>query len=119
MQRRSIWRAWPLLVVALATACTDETTTPGTGGTGGTGGAGGTGGTAATGGTGGSAPKDGGLADTGAMQEGGNEGGTPDVTIPPGDGGLSPCPLDHPSVLDRPPSGSLPCELLPPGFVSP
>jgi hypothetical protein len=53
------------------------------------------------------------------MPEGGNDGGQPDVTTPPGDGGLSPCLLDLPTMLDRPPSGSLPCDLLPPGFVSP
>jgi hypothetical protein len=121
MQRRSLLRWWPLLVVALASACTDETTPSnptGTAGTSGTGGAAGTGGTGGatggsggtTGGTGGSAPKDGGMTDT---------GGQPDVTVPPGDGGLSPCALDLPNVLDRPPSGRLPCDLLPPGFVSP
>jgi len=43
----------------------------------------------------------------------------------PGDGGLdatpvqplAPC-LDRPTELARPPSGQLPCELLPPGFVA-
>jgi hypothetical protein len=90
MQRRSLLRGWPLLVVALATACSNESTTPGS--------------PTGTGGTGGSASTD---------------GGKPDVAIPPGDGGLSPCALDLPTVLDRPPSGSLPCDLLPPGFVSP
>lgn len=33
-----------------------------------------------------------------------------------GDGGaLAPC-LDRPGSLERPPSGRLPCDLLPPGF---
>lgn len=35
---------------------------------------------------------------------------------PPGEGiGLSAC-LDQPTTLVTPPSGQLPCELLPPGF---
>lgn len=38
---------------------------------------------------------------------------------PDGDGPLEAC-LDHPETLDRPPaeSNTLPCELLPPGFVA-
>jgi hypothetical protein len=32
-----------------------------------------------------------------------------------GDAGLVPC-LDRPSDLPRPPGGTLPCEMLPPGF---
>jgi hypothetical protein len=39
---------------------------------------------------------------------GGGDGG------PPADGALAPC-LDQPG-LPRPPSGQLPCELLPPSF---
>jgi len=31
---------------------------------------------------------------------------------------LAPC-LDRPTELPRPPSGQLPCELVPPGFVQP
>jgi len=31
---------------------------------------------------------------------------------------LAPC-LDRPTELSRPPTGSLPCELLPPGFTPP
>jgi hypothetical protein len=34
---------------------------------------------------------------------------------PTSDGGLAPC-LDRPNELERPPSGQLPCDLLPPGF---
>jgi hypothetical protein len=36
---------------------------------------------------------------------------------PPGESGgnLAPC-LEQPTALARPPSGQLPCELLPPGF---
>jgi hypothetical protein len=54
---------------------------------------------------------------------GGGAGAPPDagpdtVTPPPGDGGLVPC-LDLPTDLDRPPSGVLPCELVPPGFKAP
>lgn len=30
---------------------------------------------------------------------------------------ITPCALDRPGELARPPSGSLPCELLPPGFT--
>jgi hypothetical protein len=39
---------------------------------------------------------------------------------PDGDGPatVGPC-LDRPTDLDRPPTGQLPCELLPPGFVQP
>jgi hypothetical protein len=124
MQRRSLLRWWPLLVVALASACTDETTPTNTGGSGGSGGSSGaagsggaTGGTGGTAGTGGSTPKDAG-PDTGAAGSAGHDGGQPDVILP-GDGGLSPCALDLPTVLDRPPSGALPCDLLPPGFVAP
>jgi hypothetical protein len=86
---------------------------------------------AGAGGSGGAAAKDSG-ADMGTPSAGGSGGSTggaagtggnavdggSDVTAPPtGDGGLAPC-LDQPG-LDRPPSGQLPCELLPPGFVAP
>ncbi|HKQ69864.1 MAG TPA: hypothetical protein VJT73_11025 [Polyangiaceae bacterium] len=38
-----------------------------------------------------------------------------DATSPRGDAGRAPC-LDRPTDLPRPPSGQLPCDLLPPGF---
>lgn len=38
------------------------------------------------------------------------------VDAPPG---VTACALDLPGVLARPPAGTLPCELLPPGFVAP
>jgi hypothetical protein len=38
------------------------------------------------------------------------------IAAPPG---LTSCALDRPGELPRPPSGTLPCELLPPGFVGP
>jgi hypothetical protein len=38
-----------------------------------------------------------------------------DVAGSEGGGMLSPC-LERPNDLPRPPSGRLPCELLPPGF---
>lgn len=91
---------WPfvLVVAALLCGCEDKeglgttgtTTTTGTGGTD-TGGTGGTG----TGGTGGTGT--GGTTTT----------GTPDPKAA--------C-LDRPTDLMRPPSGQLPCELLPPSF---
>lgn len=60
---------------------------------------------------------DGGAAGTGGGGVGGDAGpivdGGPE-TAPPTDGGLVPC-LDQPG-LQLPPSGGLPCELLPPGF---
>jgi hypothetical protein len=124
MHRRSLSRGWPLLV-ALAAGCSNDSTTPGnSGGSGGagatgTGGTAGTGGTSGVGGSGGSTPKDGGVADTGTPMRDGASDGNSDGAIPPGDGGLRPCPLDLPGVLDRPPSGALPCDLLPPNFVSP
>jgi hypothetical protein len=43
----------------------------------------------------------------------GGRGGT--AGNPNSDGGLKPC-LDKPTELDRPPSGRLPCDLLPPGL---
>lgn len=44
------------------------------------------------------------------------EGDAPAVDAgPTGDAALAPC-LDRPGELARPPSGGLPCELLPPGF---
>lgn len=38
------------------------------------------------------------------------------VDAPPG---VTACALDRPGELPRPPAGTLPCELLPPGFVGP
>jgi hypothetical protein len=108
MRQRSLSRWWPLLVVALASACTEESST-----TTATGGAGGSGGTAGTSGAGGSGTPDSGKSGAGGTSD---DGGKTDVVIPPGDAGASPCTLDRPTDLDRPPSGSLPCELLPPGF---
>lgn len=45
----------------------------------------------------------------------GTTGGGDGAAGQSGDGGLAPC-LDQPSDLPRPPSGALPCEMLPPGF---
>jgi hypothetical protein len=44
----------------------------------------------------------------------------PAEDAPPDGGGdeLAPC-LERPTDLSRPPTGALPCELLPPGFVAP
>jgi hypothetical protein len=50
-----------------------------------------------------------GTAGTGGRGGAGGNAGTP------GDGGLKPC-LDRPTELERPPSGQLPCDLLPPGL---
>ena len=107
MRFRSPILWWPILVVALVAGCDDDKTPSGTGGSGGSGG------TAGTGGSGGGSSGSGGTAGTGAS------GGAPDGGTPPSDGGLVPCPLGQPTDLDRPPSGRLPCELLPPGFVAP
>ena len=107
MRFRSPSHWWPLLVVALIAGCDDDKPAPtGTGGAGGSGGAGEQdgGGRGGTGGAAGSAGAGGNLSDAGIT--------------PPGDGGLAPC-LDRPTDLDRPPSGRLPCDLLPPGFVGP
>jgi len=100
-------RFWPLLFVALLNACDDDKPPGGTGGSGGTGGTGGT-------------PMQDGGRDTGSSGSGGiaDAGETDTIAPPPGDGGLAPC-LDRPTDLDRPPSGQLPCDLLPPGFVAP
>jgi hypothetical protein len=46
-----------------------------------------------------------------APDDGGVDATTPDALQPYG-----PC-LDRPTDLPRPPSGALPCELLPPGFA--
>jgi len=100
-------------LVAVVTACDDDKTP------------------ASTSGAGGAPAKDSG-ADTGTPSPGGRGGGgsggsagspadsgpSDATTPPPGDGGLAPC-LDLPTDLDRPPSGQLPCDLLPPGFVAP
>ena len=53
------------------------------------------------------APKDGGAGIGGGSGSGGSVGGA--------DGGLVGC-LETPGALDRPPSGRLPCELIPPGL---
>jgi hypothetical protein len=103
-------RFWPLLLVTLLSACEDDKPPGGTGGSGG------------SGGTGGTAGQDSGR-DTGSSGSGGSggeadAGATDTITPPPSDGGLAPC-LDRPTDLDRPPSGQLPCDLLPPGFVAP
>ena len=45
----------------------------------------------------------------------GGTGGRGGAGGAPSDGGLKPC-LDRPSELERPPSGQLPCDLLPPGL---
>ncbi|HMJ53055.1 MAG TPA: hypothetical protein VK540_13295 [Polyangiaceae bacterium] len=112
MRHRLQWHWWPLLLVAVVSACDDDKTPGATGGSGAstadsgtttTGGGGGTGGTGGSAGKGGSNPTD---------------AGSDAITPPPGDGGLVPC-LDLPTDLDRPPSGRLPCDLLPPGFVAP
>jgi hypothetical protein len=87
-------RFWPLFAAALWVACDDGTTPPPTTPP------------AADGGN---------PTDTGVAVDAGN----PDTSPPPqGDGGLAPC-LDLPTELERPPSGRLPCDLLPPGFVAP
>lgn len=44
----------------------------------------------------------------------GGDATTPDAPGP----SLAPC-LDRPTDLSRPPTGQLPCELLPPGFMTP
>jgi hypothetical protein len=112
MRLRSPFFWWPLVAVALLAGCEDENTPVGSGGAGGSGGSampdgGSTTTTTGSGGTGGA----GGTAGTaGAAGSGG-------TVTPPGDGGLAPC-IESPTDLDRPPSGSLPCDMLPPGFVA-
>jgi hypothetical protein len=49
--------------------------------------------------------------DGGSSSGAGGAGGA----APTSDAGLVPC-LDRPTELERPPSGQLPCELLPPDF---
>lgn len=46
------------------------------------------------------------------------DGGTdaPDAMVDAAPQAIGPC-LDQPTDLPRPPSGSLPCDLLPPGFT--
>jgi hypothetical protein len=45
-------------------------------------------------------------------------GPAPDAGVDaPPIGAIAPC-LGQPTKLERPPSGALPCELLPPGFVA-
>lgn len=104
MRRRLHLRWWPLFLVALVAACEDDKMPPG----------------------GGTPTQDSGTTadtatptpDTGGTPT--DDGGTVDTTTPPtGDGGVAPCNLDLPTELDRPPSGRLPCDLLPPGFVAP
>jgi hypothetical protein len=56
-------------------------------------------------------PKDGGAGMGGGGGIGGSVGGAGGAA----DGGLVGC-LDTPGALDRPPSGRLPCELIPPGL---
>ena len=111
MRRRLPLRWWPLFLVALMAACTDDMPSgTGSGGTGGSGGTTGKGGSAGSGGTGAAMPDSGNPMGDGAVP---GDGSTTDTTPP----GLAPC-LDRPTDLDRPPSGQLPCELLPPGFVA-
>ena len=45
-----------------------------------------------------------------ARDDAGSDGAMPDAVQP-----LQHC-LDHPTNLAKPPTGQLPCELLPPGF---
>ena len=98
MSRRRPNLAWlviPALVLLLACGKDEDVQNvqPGTGGSSGTAGASGSGGASGRGGASGSG---------GASQ----------------DGGLKPC-LDRPTDLPRPPSGQLPCELIPPGLTLP
>ena len=106
------FRFWPVVLVALLSACEDDKPPSNTGGSGG------------SGGSGGAPAQDSGKADvpspggSGGTGGGASDGGTIDTATPP-DGGLVPCLLGRPGDLDRPPSGQLPCDLLPPGFVAP
>lgn len=43
------------------------------------------------------------------------DGRTPDAAVPDGGMPVSAC-LESPTDLPRPPTGQLPCDLLPPGF---
>ncbi len=52
--------------------------------------------------------------DDAAVDPGDDAGVTPDAA-PDAGAALTPC-LDHPDHLDRPPTGALPCDLLPPGL---
>lgn len=54
-----------------------------------------------------------GLAACGDNQEAPKDAPPADASDP---GALAPC-LDRPTDLARPPTGQLPCELLPPGFT--
>jgi hypothetical protein len=101
-----------LVAVLVGSACTETPTNPpitgggssmaGSGGGSGSGGGAGVGGSAGRGGTGGGAGS-------------GGVGGSAGTANPGSDAGV-PC-LDQPTDLPRPPSLSLPCEFLPPGFV--
>jgi hypothetical protein len=95
MQPGRWFRAAALLAVLGAGAC---------GGNGGKNGTAGTGGSLGTAGAGGG---------TGTGGIGGGGGGT--GTVGTGGGGVVGC-LDVPGALDRPPNGTLPCELIPPGL---
>lgn len=55
-----------------------------------------------------------GLAACGDNQEAPKDAPPADAADP---GALAPC-LDRPTDLPRPPTGQLPCELLPPGFTA-
>ena len=103
MRRGLLFRSLPLVALLALGACKDDGGNPSTD----AGGTVDTGGTVDVGSSSDAAPKD--------------DASTPDAkpndapVIPPSDGGLVPC-LDQPTNLERPPSGQLPCHLLPPGF---
>lgn len=97
MSARRLTCACVVLLAGLFGACDDDDepgSDPATGGRAATGGAADTGGRAPSGGTGGNS-------------EAGSGGDQPTT--------LKPC-LDRPGELQRPPNGSLPCDLLPPDF---
>jgi hypothetical protein len=115
-----LFMRWPVILFTLlaVSACTETPTNPPTTGGGssmaGSGGGSGSGGSGAGGaaGVGGSAGRGGA---GGAAGSGGGVGGSSGTGNPSSDAGV-PC-LDQPTDLPRPPSLSLPCEFLPPGFV--
>jgi hypothetical protein len=64
------------------------------------------------------APRDGGSGGATGATGGTGGGPAPDAGMEvaaPADGNLAPC-LERPGELPRPPSGGLPCELIPPDF---
>jgi hypothetical protein len=117
MPRLFMRSALLLVAVLVGSACTETpTNSPTTGGgssmagSGGGSGSGGSG-TGGTAGVGGSAGRGGAGGGAGS----GGVAGSAGTGNPGSDAGV-PC-LDQPTDLPRPPSLSLPCEFLPPGFV--